>query len=44
MSCHPCISTSTLCISRQDLLEKLIPALGHEPIVVDLPDPEETEQ
>ena len=41
VSCHPCISTSTLCSSRQDLLDKLIPALGHEPIVVDLPDPEE---
>lgn len=41
VSCHPCISTSTLCISRQDLLKKLIPALGHNPIVVDLPDPEE---
>ena len=44
VSCHPCISTSTLCLSRQDLLEKLLPAMGHEPIVVDLPDPEEAEQ
>ena len=41
VSCHPCISTSTLCLSRQDLLEKLLPAMGHAPIVVDLPDPEE---
>ena len=41
VSCHPCISTSTLCLSRTDLLEKLLPALGHEAIVVDLPDPEE---
>ena len=38
VSCHPCISTSTLCISRQDLLEKLLPALDHAPIVVDLPE------
>ena len=41
VSCHPCISTSTLTMSRADLLEKLIPALGHDPIVVDLPAPEE---
>lgn len=41
VSCHPCISTSTLVMSRADLLEKLLPAVGHEPIVVDLPDPEE---
>lgn len=41
VSCHPCISTSTLVFSREDLLEKLLPALNHTPIVVDLPDPEE---
>lgn len=41
VACHPCISTSTLSFSRQDLLEKLIPALDHQPIVVDLPIPEE---
>ena len=40
-SCHPCISTSTLVMSREDLLEKLLPAVHHEPIVVDLPIPEE---
>ena len=43
VSCHPCISTSTLTMSREDLLEKLLPALGHTPVVVDLPDPEEAE-
>lgn len=41
VSCHPCISTSTLVLSQADLLEKLLPAMAHEPIVVDLPDPEE---
>ena len=41
VACHPCISTSTLCFSWQDLLEKLLPAMEHAPIVVDLPDPEE---
>ena len=38
---HPCISTSTLALSREDLLERVLPKLHHEPIVVDLPDPEE---
>ena len=41
VSCHPCISTSTLVMSRSDLLEKLLPAVHHAPIVVDLPIPEE---
>lgn len=41
ISCHPCISTSTLVMSRTDMLEKLLPALHHDPIVVDLPLPEE---
>ena len=41
VSCHPCISTSTLVMSREDLLEKLLPAVHHDPIVVDLPIPEE---
>lgn len=40
ISCHPCISTSTLVLRREDLLEKLLPAMGHEPVVVCLPDPE----
>ena len=44
VACHPCISTSTLCFSRQDLLEKLIPAMGHDPIVVDLPIPEDNQE
>ena len=42
VSCHPCISTSTVCFSMEDLMEKLLPALHHTPIIVDLPDPEET--
>lgn len=35
--CHPCINTSTLRIKTADLLEKVIPALGHEPTYVELP-------
>ena len=41
VACHPCISTSTVCFSMEDLREKLLPALHHAPIVVDLPIPEE---
>ena len=29
--CHPCINTSSLKIRMEDLTEKIIPALGHEP-------------
>lgn len=36
--CHPCINTSTLKIATRDVLEKLLPHLHHEPIVVTLPD------
>ena len=34
---HPCLNTSTLAVSMADFREKLIPALGHEATVVDLP-------
>ena len=38
---HPCINTSSLRIKTADLTEKILPAMGHEPTVVDLPwDPE----
>ena len=36
LGCHPCINTSTLRIAMADVTEKLIPALGHEPTVVEL--------
>ena len=29
--CHPCINTSSLCLRTADLLEKIIPAMDHEP-------------
>jgi len=41
IGCHPCINTSTIAFSMQDLLQKVLPALSHAPIVVDLPIPEE---
>ena len=34
--CHPCINTSSLKIRMEDLTEKIIPAMGHEPTTVKL--------
>ncbi|MDO4633801.1 MAG: prolyl-tRNA synthetase associated domain-containing protein [Eubacteriales bacterium] len=34
--CHPCINTSSLRISKEDMMEKIIPAMQHEPIIVRL--------
>ena len=33
---HPCVNTTTVRISNRDFMEKVIPAMGHEPIFVDL--------
>ena len=35
--CHPCINTSSLRLKTSDLMEKIIPAMGHEPRIVSLP-------
>ena len=43
IGCHPCINTSTLAVSTQDILTKFLPAVHHEPIIVDLPDPEDAD-
>ena len=43
LCCHPCINTSTLAVSTQDILTKFLPAVHHEPIIVDLPDPEDAD-
>ena len=32
--CHPCINTSSLRLKTVDLMEKIIPAMGHEPTIV----------
>ena len=37
VGCHPCINTSSLRLKTADLLEKVIPAMGHEPRIVSLP-------
>ena len=33
---HPCINTSSLKMKTQDLMEKVIPAMGHAPTIVSL--------
>ena len=38
--CHPCINTSSLKFTTEDLMQKIIPALEHEPITVTLLTPE----
>lgn len=38
--CHPCINTSSLRLKTADLMEKIIPAMGHEPQIVQLETPE----
>ena len=35
-ACHPCINTSSLRFRTSDLMEKVIPAMGHEPTMVRL--------
>ena len=37
IGCHPCINTSSLRFRTADLIEKIIPAMGHTPTYVDLP-------
>ena len=36
IGCHPCINTSSLKINMKDMMEKIIPAMKHEPIFVKL--------
>lgn len=38
LGCHPCVSTSSLRMRTRDVVEKFLPAVHHEMIVVDLPD------
>ena len=38
--CHPCINTSSLKFTTEDLMQKIIPALEHEPVTGTLPVPE----
>ena len=36
-ACHPCINTSSLKFTTRDLMDKILPALGHPHTIVDLP-------
>ncbi len=36
IGCHPCINTSSLRLRTDDLLDKIIPAMEHEPTIVKL--------
>lgn len=36
IGCHPCINTSSLRLRTKDLVEKIIPAMEHEPTLVKL--------
>ena len=40
IGCHPCNNTSSLRIKTADMVSKIIPALGHEPRLVTLKNPE----
>ena len=37
IGCHPCINTSSLRLRTADLMEKILPAVHHEPRIVTLP-------
>ena len=37
IGCHPCINTSSLRLRTADLVERIIPAMGHAPTIVTLP-------
>lgn len=41
LGCHPCVCTSSLKFNTKDILEKFLPAVHHNPIIVDLPEYEE---
>ena len=42
LGCHPCVNTASLRMNTKDVIEKFLPAVHHEAIVVDLPDYEQT--
>lgn len=44
IGCHPCVSTSSLKIKTDDILNVYLPAVHHEPTFVELPDYQENDQ
>ena len=41
IGCHPCVNTSSIKFKIKDLMETIIPAMNHEPVIVQLPRYEE---
>lgn len=37
IGCHPCINTSSLSIKTQNIINKFLPAVTHEPTIVEMP-------
>ena len=37
LGCHPCVNTSSLKFRTEDILKTFLPAVNHEPVIVDLP-------
>lgn len=37
LGCHPCINTSSIRIKTSDIINKFLPYVQHEPIIVELP-------
>ena len=38
LGCHPCVNTASLRLKTKDVMEKFLPAVHHEAIIVDLPE------
>ena len=36
IGCHPCVNTSSLRVKTEDMMKKIIPAMGHQPTMVEL--------
>jgi len=43
LGCHPCINTSSIRLMTEDVLNKFLPAVHHEAIIVDLPREEDAQ-
>lgn len=41
IGCHPCVSTASLRIRTQDVLDAFLPAVGHTPLFVTMPWPDQ---
>ena len=37
IGCHPCINTTSIKVKTSDLMDTIIPAIKHEPVIVQLP-------